>query len=636
MHHISSFIGIVRDLIIKFKKGDGLSVEKSWVLSLALKSLLQMVKSPSFQDGQSQEVFTSDVIQCLVQLASQGTGFSKQWLLKDLEVLSLMLYTQDKEKTDVPAPLPVPVPAASDPRDPWQGLDEPAKMCFQTLHEHFHVPIPILRAIYDMHGQNTNALLMAVQENIEGDSYNPSEGIKKLAKKWESGVKAVASEVMADKAIDAGILQIDLAVPVKRTIDKATEEPSEDAQKLIKSTDNDTEVDVLKQRRSKSASLLKKELEVQGKTGSREYLKKVNLAMSILWARKVLLSLLADWPQLEYPITSDLLGCRSNAQIPCVLDLLNRSECKQTFRKVVNNVIQHCESSCLPPIASTACQFMEEVTMATNVRQSEHPYEGTKTVEEKIHIPGAAFLSIKFDSKCATEEDADEVVMASTADYKQDKHVFSGNSKNTWKDFDMAGDTLYFKFTTEGGYSHWGYKFTISSGKIGRFDTGYLILNAILSNEMVAVSLPLNDLWCSLVYVACKQTGTQRLKTIQLLLRILQTQFVPRADPQKCRVDLTLLKPLWKLYKSSFKDTEGGSVTQPIVRALTELFLVAENTALDLGIVEEYVVALFDLDEIRKVVYQGLHNVAALGAAIGLPNKATEVFQSIKPKAKKT
>ena len=36
--------------------------------------------------------------------------------------------------------------------------------------------------------------------------------------------------------------------------------------------------------------------------------------------------------------------------------------------------------------------------------------------------------------------------------------------------------------------------------------------------------LPLSELWAILVYVASEQTGTQRLKTIQLLLKILQTQ----------------------------------------------------------------------------------------------------------------
>ncbi len=36
--------------------------------------------------------------------------------------------------------------------------------------------------------------------------------------------------------------------------------------------------------------------------------------------------------------------------------------------------------------------------------------------------------------------------------------------------------------------------------------------------------LPVNTLWESLVYVACKQTGQQRLRVIQLLLKLLQSQ----------------------------------------------------------------------------------------------------------------
>ena len=48
--------------------------------------------------------------------------------------------------------------------DPLQGLDDTAKLCFQTINEHLTVPLSVLRAIYDMQGQSTNALLMAVHE----------------------------------------------------------------------------------------------------------------------------------------------------------------------------------------------------------------------------------------------------------------------------------------------------------------------------------------------------------------------------------------------------------------------------------------------------------------------------------------
>ena len=49
--------------------------------------------------------------------------------------------------------------------------------------------------------------------------------------------------------------------------------------------------------------------------------------------------------------------------------------------------------------------------------------------------------------------------------------------------FFFLGDTLYIKFHTDSPNSRIseGYKFTVSGGKIGRFDTGYVILNAVLS-----------------------------------------------------------------------------------------------------------------------------------------------------------
>jgi hypothetical protein len=40
----------------------------------------------------------------------------------------------------------------------------------------------------------------------------------------------------------------------------------------------------------------------------------------------------------------------------------------------------------------------------------------------------------------------------------------------------------------------------------------------------------IKDLWACLVYVACKQTGSQRLKTVELLLIILKGFLQPTGD----------------------------------------------------------------------------------------------------------
>ena len=54
------------------------------MLSLALKLLHNSLKS--VDNCAIEDLYTPDFIQCLVSTASKGTGFSQQWLLKDLEV----------------------------------------------------------------------------------------------------------------------------------------------------------------------------------------------------------------------------------------------------------------------------------------------------------------------------------------------------------------------------------------------------------------------------------------------------------------------------------------------------------------------------------------------------------------------
>ena len=50
---------------------------------------------------------------------------------------------------------------------------------------------------------------------------------------------------------------------------------------------------------------------------------------------------------------------------------------------------------------------------------------------------------------------------------------------------------------------------------------------------------------------------------------------------EKLVLDLSLLRPLWGLYqKMSSCGVEAGSVVSPVVRALTEFFLIAENLAM--------------------------------------------------------
>ena len=67
--------------------------------------------------------------------------------------------------------------------------------------------------------------------------------------------------------------------------------------------------------------------------------------------------------------------------------------------QVVKNLVRHSETESLVPIARTACQFMEEVTLSVVTKESAHNYKADDVPVQTIQLPGASFLTLTFDSK---------------------------------------------------------------------------------------------------------------------------------------------------------------------------------------------------------------------------------------------
>ncbi|XP_077980047.1 zinc finger ZZ-type and EF-hand domain-containing protein 1-like [Glandiceps talaboti] len=698
---LARFLNIAKDILGMSKQGKVMSVENMWVLALTLKAILANLQSTDVLRSVTQ-LLDSGLVPSLVHMASKGTGFSRQWLLKDLEILSVMLYTGDKSETVVKHHKTKPIPkkkhatipehrgsdddnsdsysdwttdssdssssssddddddelkntpssptktpgdatAPTEPvggLDPLDGLEENTKICFQITNDALKAPLSVLRAMYEANGRQTNLLLDEVQKCFDGDMFHVSDHIKDLAKKWEP-LKPPVLEDMENRVVDIGVISYTPTKTLPKQVNVAIEEPNDGIQKLISTPETEMKQSYGRQQRSKSSTLLRKELETHGKSGSRPYLCKVNTAITIIYARHVLSAVLADWPGDNYIISCQSLGCNEHTQLVSAIDLLQRAEDKGSFFKVVRNAVQYCKPELLTPLSLAACHFMEEVNLCTETKESEHPYKNNTTAQDKINIPNAIFLTVKFDARCATEDGCDELIISSSPDYKQDKHVFSGSARDKWIDFDVPGDTLYYKFSSDCSTNDWGYKFTVTGGKMGRFETGYVLLNTILTESSLSQKLPLDELWCWLVYVSCRQTGQQRLKVIQLMLRILQllsSVSMTSATPvdKSHHPDLTLLRPLWLLLNKMAKETPKDSSTKilpPVQRALTELFLWAENLAMEWGIQEEYMVAMVDEEDLKKVAAQAIQNIAALGMALGIPNKASDAFRKVKPVA---
>ncbi|XP_035685693.1 zinc finger ZZ-type and EF-hand domain-containing protein 1-like [Branchiostoma floridae] len=650
-------------------------VERVWVLALTLKAVLLCIKND--KTGRcTRDLVEAGLCPALVQLASKGTGFSRQWLLKDLEVLGVTLYRPEKPNTDekvckiscdsrssVILPYILSKKEASETSsesdaaptskevtpdmpvaqglDPCEGLDEATKICFQITHEALGAPMAILRAIYELHGKQTNDLLDEVQKCFDGDAFHASEEVRKMAAKWqvpsEEPKVEHTPEDFESRATDVGVIPF-IPLPMKPSAHLvAVEEPSTCGEKLIKTSEAELRDSYEKQQRSKSSALLKKEVQTHGKAASRKYLYQVNMAVATLYARHVLCSVLANWPESS-TIKSETLGFPPGLEthLASLLDLLQRVVEKDDFQQVVENVVTHCGSEMLAVFAKATCQFMEETNLATETKESSHPYKSNTEITDKVHIPNAVFLSVRFDPQCHTEEDCDELAMSSSKDLKQDRHVFSG-PHNKWAGFDIPGDTLHYKF--EGHTSNlWGFRFTVTGGRSGRFNTGYVILNTLLSKSAVFSHLPIKLLWEWLVQVACRQTSQQRLKVVELLLRILTAcslRSYGNAPPDQ-DIDLSLLKPLWKLYSTMPDNTDSSAtILPPLQRALTELFILAEDLAMEWGIEDNYLLQVMNEDAFRKSAAQGLRNIAAISLAIKYKNKATEALEqaSLPPKA---
>ncbi|KAM4797044.1 zinc finger ZZ-type and EF-hand domain-containing protein 1 [Rhinophrynus dorsalis] len=611
------------------------AVEATWVLSLALKGLYKTLKNHGFKELQTAFI-QSGLLKLLVRKCSKGTGFSKTWLLRDMEILSIKLYSSKKdinhvsekedlepEKQDHDKDLEPSGDSAIDldqiKSNPLEGLDEATKICFQVIQDALKVPLHILRAIYEMEMNSTDSFLQEVRKRFDENKELIDEKLKMAAQKWQP-CKLARSEEQSLKVVDTDmIIPPCMVKPVQ--CEKATEESNPVTQKLIVTSESDLQLSYAKQRRTKSSVLLHKELDSRSKIAVRDYLYQVNEATAVIYARHVLALLLAEWPD-GVPLNEDILELSGPAHITYILSMLMHLEEKQLWEKILQKVIGGCSGSMLGTVALTACQFMEEPGTAVQVRESKHPYNNNTIFEDKVHIAGAIYLSIRFDPLCNTEEGCDELVISSSSDLKQDLHRFSGPPKK-WIDFELPGDTLFYRFTSDMSCTEWGYKFTVAAGHRGRFQTGFEILKQVLSDQRVVPHLPLSSIWDWQVGVACRQTGHQRLKAIHLIMKILNLGSVSDCD-------LKLLRPLWPIFtgleNTACQDKGSTGVLLPLHRALTELFFIAENRANEWGCLQDYLVMLTTDDQISHYTAQALKNIAAISFAINYPNKSTSAW----------
>lgn len=207
--------------------------------------------------------------------------------------------------------------------------------------------------------------------------------------------------------------------------------------------------------------------------------------LSVLYSRRVVLRLLASWPSsmafdtktvgsedtfrnllcilsLQPPLSpADSQGVLSRQKgvrkgrisaldllQPALEDVLNRDD--EPSEKLNDFLLRYAIMNLLVPVAKGGSQKLKF--------ESKHEYDNNMNYKKKIYIPGATQIRITFDPQTRTESGCDYVEFAHDEAFGRIICRYSGGNSN-FKDFTHNGDTLYYRFYSDGSVTYWGYLF---------------------------------------------------------------------------------------------------------------------------------------------------------------------------------
>jgi len=128
---------------------------------------------------------------------------------------------------------------------------------------------------------------------------------------------------------------------------------------------------------------------------------------------------------------------------PALAPLMADALLEDVLTQLISSVFGSTESS----VSSKTLQF-----------ESTHPYENNLDKTGEIRIPGAKKLIFTFDPQCKSENNYDYLQFCKDSNYQQEIKKHTGT---TWPNFEVDGDTVYWKFHSDGSNNDWGYKFTV-------------------------------------------------------------------------------------------------------------------------------------------------------------------------------
>ncbi|XP_062507408.1 zinc finger ZZ-type and EF-hand domain-containing protein 1-like isoform X2 [Corticium candelabrum] len=632
------------------------SQELVWAFALILKAVVPCVEGDDNLEN-CKALLTSGCLPRLFQVACRGTNMTRE-LIVDIAEIAAMNYfrrQRDEAKRMISRDTPNPVEKVEGyghknvyyrseaktndtaAAKALEGLDEITRSTLTTIVDAVQCPMSWLRAIYELNNQEQSRMLLEVQRRYDGTALRPTDSILAEARKWEPGYKEMLERELDQLKIDVGVTRFN-TVEVDPN-DWVLEPEDSRGPHLVPIPSAASISEELREvnARAKAYEIVATQVKLDyNKAHHLTYILKLFDAVAILHVRRLMAAVFANWPVTE-ALQPEVLDHGDGICMIGFFDLIERLDDKPLFDKGLKSFIKCSSPDVFKPLSLAACQGMMRHKIVTVLRESPHNYENAATIEDKVHIPGAAGLSIRFDPRCQTEPICDHLILSTSSDYVRDYRNYHGHGVSNWQNFEIPYDTLYYKFLTDHTNNDWGWRFTVIGGRTKRYDIGYRVLSTMLSSDVeFARRLPLRQIWTLLVGVICSQIGDERLRAIGLLVKVLMVVTSPTPWKSKLafessKPDLRLLRPLWYLYTDLLNiEAGGGSVTSlvsPVLRGLTELFMVVETVAQKWGVLGELASRLTRRSNLRRCFIKGVMNVGILGSYVHLPSKATKALK---------
>ena len=168
--------------------------------------------------------------------------------------------------------------------------------------------------------------------------------------------------------------------------------------------------------------------------------------------------------------------------------------------------------------------------------------------------------------------------------------------------------------------------FKIYSTFSKNFESAYYLLDELISQLDFNQYSALNELWGSLIKIACVQSFGKRLKILSLLIKIMHRINVDNGA--KMCINLYALKPLKSLQYSL---ESSNKEDRNLCRALFELFFFAEKLAIKWSVQKEYRAQMKDKDEFVEYICEASYFINLIMNTLNLNDNIGDLRSKSKP-----